>query len=193
MRVLGIDPGTVATGWGVVETAASRPGLGSRHCRVASGVIRARGPLPERLATIFAAVCAILEEHQPAALSIEKTFVSENVQTAFRLGEARGSILVAAARAGVTIHEYSPAEIKMAVVGYGRAVKDQVQSMVTRLLSLPDCPATDEADALAAALCHLQAHRIEKLAGGEVRRLRGRPRRPSAPPALQLGVRRVPR
>ena len=189
MRVLGIDPGTTATGWGVVEVAIL-PGRGPSHRHIASGVIRVKGELPMRLAGVFAGVCDILAEHAPQALSIEKTFVSENIQSAFRLGEARGTVLVAAARAGVAVYEYSPAEIKMAVVGYGRAVKDQVQSMVTRLLSLPNHPATDEADALAAALCHLHADRIRSLAGDLALQRRGKARRPSAPPVVHL---RLPR
>src|SRR5215813_4721177 len=123
MRVVGIDPGTVATGWGVVEVMAPPRGAASGHGRVASGVIRCSGELPQRLATIFGAVSEILDEHRPQALSIEKTFVSENIQSAFRLGEARGTVLVAAARAGIAVYEYAPAEIKMAVVGYGRALK----------------------------------------------------------------------
>lgn len=183
MRVLGIDPGTVATGWGVVELG----GAGQR--RVASGVIRAKGELPARLVCIFTAVRAIVAEHRPEALSLEKTFVSENVQSAFRLGEARGSILVAAAEAGVAVFEYSPAEIKMSVVGYGRALKEQVQTMVTRLLTLPATPATDEADALAAALCHLNSQRLRSLVAEAVPVRRPRARS-SAPAAIELAGRR---
>jgi crossover junction endodeoxyribonuclease RuvC len=181
----------VATGWGVVDVTSARGQ--SRHSRVASGVIRCRGELPDRLATVFAAVCEILEQHRPEALSIEKTFVSQNVQSAFRLGEARGTVLVAAARAGVKIYEYSPAEIKMAVVGYGRALKEQVQVMVGRLLELSDGLASDEADALAAALCHLQAHRLRAMAGDGIDLRRGRAKRPSAAPTTRLVRRRWPR
>jgi Holliday junction DNA helicase RuvA len=177
MRILGVDPGTVATGWGVVE--AGDPPRAAAPRRIAGGVIRCRGELPARLADIFAAVRAILAEHRPAALSLEKTFVSDNVQSAFRLGEARGSILVAAAQAGVPVHEYSPAEIKVAVVGYGRAVKEQVQGMVVRLLGLSAAPAADEADALAAALCHLHSQRLQALAGGAGRLAAGAGRRPA--------------
>jgi len=186
MRVLGIDPGTVATGWGVVELSAP----GATHCRIASGVIRVKGELPLRLAGIFTAVRAIVAEHRPEALSVEKTFVSENVQSAFRLGEARGSILVAAAEAGVAVFEYSPAEIKMSVVGYGRALKEQVQSMVTRLLALPTPPASDEADALAAALCHLNSQRLRALVEAGAPRSGRRPRAGAAPAAIELAGRR---
>jgi crossover junction endodeoxyribonuclease RuvC len=182
MRVLGIDPGTVATGWGVIEVTTAPNGGAGSHRRVASGVIRAKGTVPARLVCIFAAVRDIVAEHRPEALSLEKAFVSDNVQSAFRLGEARGSILVAAAESGVEVYEYSPAEVKMAVVGYGRALKEQVQAMVTRLLSLPSPPAADEADALACALCHLQAHRLRGAIGEATAATRTRParRRPSA-------------
>lgn len=186
MRVLGIDPGTVATGWGVIEVNA----VNASHRRVASGVIRTKGELPVRLACIFTAVRAIVAEHRPEALSLEKTFVSLNIQSAFRLGEARGSILVAAAEAGLAVFEYSPAEIKLSVVGYGRALKEQVQTMVSRLLSLPDEPGSDEADALAAAICHLHSQRLRSLVGDAMPAPRRRTRSSSAPAAIKLAGRR---
>jgi crossover junction endodeoxyribonuclease RuvC len=170
MRVLGVDPGTVATGWGVVEAEG-----GNARC-VASGVIRLQGELPARLARIHAVLQEVLATHGPVALSLEKTFVSANVQSAFRLGEARGAALVAAAQAGVAVYEYSPAEVKMAVVGYGRALKEQVQEMMTRLLALPRTPGTDEADALAVALCHVHSRRLQVDLGALVRRHRRRTR-----------------
>jgi len=154
MRVLGVDPGTVNTGWGVIEMH------GQRLQRVASGVIRARGPLAPRLAHMHAQTQEILAAFAPACLSLEKTFVGENVQSAFRLGEARGVILAAAATAGVPVQEYSPAEIKVAVAGAGRASKQQMQLMVTRLLALDGVLGPDEADALGAAICHLHTHRF---------------------------------
>jgi len=149
MRVLGVDPGTVATGWGVVEEQSHR------LAHVGGGVIRPRGALAERLAHIHEQVSQLLATFEPTCISLEKTFVGENVQSAFRLGEARGAILVAAAQAGVSVREYSPAEIKVAVVGHGRAVKAQMQTMVIRLLDLHGPLAADEADALGAAICHL--------------------------------------
>lgn len=154
MRVLGVDPGTVATGWGVVEER------GSQLVHVAHGVIRCRGELPQRLRHIFGEAGRILEAYSPGGVSLEKTFVGDNVQTAFRLGEARGVILVAAAQAGAAISEYSPAEIKVAVAGSGRATKEQMQSMVVRLLGLDRAPAADAADALGAAICHLHSARF---------------------------------
>ncbi len=154
MRVLGIDPGTVVTGWGVIEEQ------GPKLLRVASGVIRNRGTLPERLAHIFDETAAIFAQHTPQWISLEKTFVGDNVQSAFRLGEARGAILVAAAHAGVEVREYSPAEIKVAVAGSGRASKEQMQIMAARLLGIDEPLLADEADALGAAMCHLQTMRF---------------------------------
>ncbi len=154
MRVLGVDPGTVATGWGVVDEVERR------MTYAGGGVIRARGPLARRLAHMFEQTQRILQDFAPDWMSLEKTFVGENIQSAFRLGEARGAILVAAARAGVPVSEYSPAEIKVAVVGHGGAVKNQMQVMVGRLLALRGPLAGDEADALGAAICHLHTHRF---------------------------------
>jgi crossover junction endodeoxyribonuclease RuvC len=162
MRVLGVDPGTVATGWGVVEEHAHR------LTHIAGGVIRAHGPLAERLAHVYEQVQLLLVKFEPTCVSLEKTFVGENVQSAFRLGEARGAILVAAAQAGVVVREYSPAEIKVAVVGHGRAVKAQMQAMVIRLLGLHGPLAADEADALGAAICHLHTQSFAVRANAEI-------------------------
>ncbi len=168
MRVLGVDPGTVATGWGVIDE------VDRRLSYVAGGVVRPRGALETRLAQIYEHTCRILSTFTPAGLSLEKSFVGDNVQSAFRLGEARGAILVAAAQAGVPVHEYSPAEIKVAVAGNGRAAKEQMQIMVERLLALRDHPASDEADALGAAICHLHTYSFaaqvhSRCAGGKRR------------------------
>jgi len=164
MRVLGIDPGTVATGWGVIDAAHSR------LRRVDSGVIRTRGALPMRLARIYDETRRVLDAYEPAWLSLEKPFVGVNVQSAFRLGEARGAILAAAAHAGVQVHEYSPAEIKVAVAGTGRAVKEQVATMVQRLLAIDGGLAEDEADALGAAICHVHSRHGAALDSGRTRR-----------------------
>lgn len=176
MRVLGIDPGTVATGWGVIDEADRR------LTYVGSGVIRARGPLAQRLRRIYEEIQRILLEFTPAWVSLEKTFVGENVQSAFRLGEARGAILVAAAQAGLSVQEYSPAEIKVAVAGSGRAAKAQMQAMVERLLALESHLATDEADALGAAICHLHTHSFHALVHDQLpRRTQRRSMRYPAP------------
>lgn len=151
LKVLGIDPGTVVTGWGVVEGAS-----GSAR-RLASGVLRLPGgaPLGERLRRIHDGVSELLAEHLPDALSLEKAFVARNVQSAFRLGEARGAVLVAAAERGVPVFEYAPAEVKSRVVGYGRADKAQVGRGIALRLSVTALAHEDEADALALAVCHL--------------------------------------
>lgn len=156
-----MDPGTVATGWGVVEECGANP------AHVASGVVRARGSRAERLAFIHAALSEVCERFAPAALSLEKTFVGDNVQSAFRLGEARGAVMVAAAGFGLEVAEYSPAEIKVAVAGSGRAAKSQMQDMVARLLGIGRRLAEDEADALGAALCHVQTSRFKACVGGD--------------------------
>ncbi len=149
MRVLGVDPGSVVTGWAVVDCN------GRSLERVASGTIRAgRGELCERLGKIYAELARVIERYRPAVLSLERNFLARNVQSAFRLGEARGVAMAAAAGAAMDTHEYAPATIKKALVGHGRADKAQMQAAVVRLFGLSVTPAEDEADALAAAACH---------------------------------------
>jgi len=153
-RVIGIDPGTVATGWGVID------GCGSRLAYVASGVIRPRGVRAARLGAIYSALREICEEYAPATMAVEQPFVGRNIQSALRLGEARGAVMTAAEQEHVSVAEYSPAGIKLAVAGNGRASKGQVQAMVARLLALEKSLAADEADALGAAICHLHTSRF---------------------------------
>jgi crossover junction endodeoxyribonuclease RuvC len=155
-RVLGIDPGTAVTGWGVVESC------GAAFSCVASGVLalRSRLPLGERLQVIRSGVAALVCEHRPAAVALEKAFVAHNVQSAFRLGEARGAVLIAAAEAGVPVFEYAPAQVKLWVVGYGRADKEQMVRGVALRLGVGRAARSDEADALALALCHLIGARL---------------------------------
>ena len=150
-RVIGVDPGTIVLGWGIVDAA----GQAVEH--VASGVIRARGTRAERLAEICDVLGDVCARFAPAALSLEQSFVGDNVQSAFRLGEARGAVMVAACRARIAVAEYSPSQIKVAVAGSGRASKAQVQMMVGRLLGIAQALAEDEADALGAAICHVYA------------------------------------
>jgi len=158
-RVLGIDPGTSVTGWGVVEPA------GAAFCRVASGVLvlRAGVPLGERLQRIRAGVAELCALHAPTALALEKAFVAHNVQSAFRLGEARGAVLIAAAEAGIPVFEYAPAEMKLSVVGYGRADKQQMVRGVALRLGIERAARADEADALGLAICHLIGARLRGL------------------------------
>jgi len=144
-----------------------------RFVHVASGTISVgRGELGERLATIYAGISAVIRTHKPTVMSLERNFLARNVQSAFRLGEARGVAMAAAAGAGIDLSEYSPATIKKSVVGHGRAGKSQVQDAVGRLLSITRSLAVDEADALAAATCYGLHHGYDsKLA----RALGGRP------------------
>jgi len=149
LRVIGVDPGTVVMGWAIVDCN------GRRLSRIASGVLRVgRGELSARLAAVYSGLSELMALHAPRVLSLEKNFVARNVQSAFRLGEARGVAMAAAAAAGLGLHEYTPATIKKSVVGHGRADKAQVQAAVSRMFGLVEVPPEDEADALAAAACH---------------------------------------
>lgn len=153
MRVLGIDCGTEYTGFGVVELCLD----GKLLCLTCGAVkLSPREPLPLRLATIFERLGAIIQEHQPDNVAIEDIFYALNVKSALKLGQVRGVAMLAASTAGLAVTEYAPLTIKSAVVGYGRAEKQQVQHMVTRLLNLAEIPEPpDAADALAIAICHL--------------------------------------
>jgi len=153
MRVLGIDCGTEFTGYGVVEPVST----GDLVC-LGCGVIRlsARDPLPMRLSTVFRKLADVIGEHSPDNVAIEDVFYALNVKSALKLGQVRGVAMLAASSAGLEVAEYAPLSIKSAVVGYGRAEKQQVQHMVARLLKLPEIPEPpDVADALAIAICHL--------------------------------------
>ena len=155
MLVLGIDPGTANTGYGVVR--GDRRGLVSL---VECGVIRTRprDPLPARLGEIYDGVTQLIARHRPDALSVEDVFYSRNVRTTVVLGHARGVILLAGHQAELEIHEFPPAEIKKAVVGSGAATKEQVQFMLTRLLRLKAVPQpSDAADGVAAALAYVMS------------------------------------
>lgn len=153
MTVLGLDPGTAATGYGVVQRVA-----GPRQAvLIECGVIRTRprDPLPERLRQIYEGVVELIERHRPDALAVEDVFYARNVRTTIVLGHARGVVLLAGARAGIDVHEFPPAVIKKAVVGTGAATKAQVQFMLTRLLRLRSAPSpSDAADGVAAALTY---------------------------------------
>ncbi|RMG31422.1 MAG: crossover junction endodeoxyribonuclease RuvC [Gammaproteobacteria bacterium] len=149
MRILGIDPGSRATGYGIIEIQ------GSRHWHVTSGVLQVSGAdITARLGGVFAGIRALAREYQPAEAAIERVFMARNADAALKLGQARGAALCGLAEAGCPVAEYAPREIKLAVVGTGAADKRQVQHMVRRLLGLPEAPPADAADALAVALCH---------------------------------------
>lgn len=152
MIILGIDPGTAVTGYGVV-TREHGGAVALAEC----GVIRTspRAALAERLRDIYQGVTELMERHHPDAVAVEGVFFGKNVRTAVVLGHARGAILVAASMHGVPVAEYPPAEVKSAIVGTGRATKDQVGFMVQRLLRLREPPRPeDAADGVAVALCH---------------------------------------
>jgi crossover junction endodeoxyribonuclease RuvC len=153
MRVLGIDCGGEYTGYGVVEIHSS----GKLRCLTCGAIkLSAREPLPRRLSRIYMQLGAIIAEHQPDEVAIEDVFYALNVKSALKLGQIRGVAMLAASSAGLAVAEYSPLTIKSSVVGYGRAEKHQVQSMVMRLLELPAPPEPlDASDALAIAICHL--------------------------------------
>jgi crossover junction endodeoxyribonuclease RuvC len=154
VRIFGIDPGSERTGYGCVETD------GSRHRIVACGAITAQplASFPERLLQIHARLSALIAECRPDCVAIENLFHAVNVRSALKLGHARGVAMLAAVEAGVPVMEYTPAEIKRAVVGYGRAEKHQVQQMVKIILGLAAVPSPhDAADALAVAICHVHS------------------------------------
>ncbi len=151
MRVLGIDCGSVKTGYGVIDSD------GREHRMVASGVIRSssKQPLEARLLHIANGLREVIREFRPAAGAVEDVFFSANVKSALKLAHVRGIALLAIAEAGLEVGAYSPAEVKTSVVGYGRAEKHQVQSMVQSLLRLPAAIESEDAsDALAVAICH---------------------------------------
>ena len=154
MTIFGIDPGSERTGYGCVETD------GRRHRLIVCGALAApaSSSFPERLHVIHAGLAALLAECRPDCVAIENIFHAKNVRSALRLGHARGVALLAASAAGVPIVEYTPAEIKRAVVGFGRAEKHQVGQMVKLLLGLDAAPAPhDAADAIAVAICHIHS------------------------------------
>jgi len=155
VKVFGIDPGSARTGYGCVQSD------GSRHRMVVCGAIAnpASNSFPEKLRVIHAELSILIARHQPDIVAIENLFHAVNARSALKLGHARGVAMLAAVEAGVPIVEYTPAEVKQSVVGYGRAEKGQVQSMVQLLLGLTEPPTPfDASDALAIAVCHL--HRM---------------------------------
>ena len=148
-RILGIDPGSRITGFGIIELE------GRKLNYVQSGCIRAGdGEFASRLKTIFDGVREVIEIYGPTEVAIEQVFMHRNPDSALKLGQARGAAICAVMSMGLTISEYTPSEIKKATVGKGNAAKEQVQHMVQALLKLPGMPQADAADALAVALCH---------------------------------------
>jgi crossover junction endodeoxyribonuclease RuvC len=154
-RVLGIDPGSRLTGYGIVDQTPA--GI----AYVASGCIRSsRGAFVERLGEIYRGVAELIEAYAPDAVAVEEVFVARNPASALKLGQARGAAIAAAVAGNVAVSEYAARRVKQAVVGTGRASKEQVQHMVRALLRLPGIPSADAADALAIAICHVNTSRL---------------------------------
>ncbi len=155
-RILGIDPGSRVTGYGIIDSDRGRLGF------VACGVVKttASYPFANRLNEIFDGINEVIQVHEPTMAAVEEVFLSQNPGTALKLGQARGVAVVAAMQNGLSVSDYSARKIKQAVVGYGQAEKGQIQHMVRILLSLKGMPSNDAADALAVAICHANTLRF---------------------------------
>jgi crossover junction endodeoxyribonuclease RuvC len=161
VRVLGIDPGSRLTGYGVIDIT------GGKVSYVTSGIIRLpKVALPQRLKIIFDGVSEIIVQYEPHSMGIEEVFFAKDPSAALKLGQARGAALVAAGNADLTIGEYAAKSVKLAVVGTGSANKQQVQMMVSSLLGLSSAPSEDAADALAVAICHAHSMQLGNNTGG---------------------------
>jgi crossover junction endodeoxyribonuclease RuvC len=189
--VFGIDPGSLRTGYGCIDSD------GRRHRLVLCGAIRAAdaSDLPARLARIHRELTSLIATCRPECVAVENLFHAANVRSALKLGHARGVAILAAVEAGLPVVEYTPAEVKRAVVGYGRAEKPQVQQMIKLLLGLPHAPSPhDAADALAVAICHLHAARGKVVAADHLDRAGALPGRSgSRPPSTWRRYRPVAR
>jgi len=156
MRILGIDPGSQITGFGLIEGHPK----GITHLENGGIFTPKNRSFSERIFHIFEQISLLIQNFSPDVVALEDIFVAKNVSSTLKLGHARGAIMVAVARAGVPLFEYSALQVKQAVTGYGRADKEQIQRMVRALLKLPDLAFTDASDALAVALCHFHSHRM---------------------------------
>lgn len=164
--ILGIDPGSRKTGYGVVSM------VGNKLTYLGSGCIvtgTSEDPLHKRLLVVLEAISEIIDQFKPDQMAVEQTFLSKNVQSTIKLSEARAVALVTGAKAGIEVFEYTPTQIKQAVVGYGQAEKTQVQYMVKTLLKLSGNPQADAADALACAICHGYTHKVSTLMNNNIK------------------------
>lgn len=174
-RILGIDPGSLTTGWGVVDVSGNQL-THVDHGTIAAAAVQGQAA---RLGRIFHGLQDVMRRYSPTAMSLEKIFFARNAQSALKLGQARGVALLAAAEREIAVNEYSANEIKIAVVGYGHATKPQMQKMVTALLCLSGELRADAADAIAAAICHahrqnFQSRLAQSSGGGRTKVLRWR-------------------
>ena len=158
MIVLGVDPGSIVTGYGLIEKKQNQ-----MSC-IHAGDIRSSNKIPffQRIHKIYQSMVDIMDRYHPQEMAIEDVFFAKNVKSALKIGHARGAVLIAAVQCGVKIFEYTPLEIKQSVVGYGRATKEQVRSMVQVILKLEIQPNYDTSDALATAICHMNWTRFDK-------------------------------
>jgi len=158
MRILGIDPGSRITGYGLLEKR------GNRLLHIDNGAIVTRrdAPLDARLKTIYGELCRLIALHAPDAVAVERIFAAKNALSALKLGHARGVALLAGANADLPVFEYTALQVKSAVVGHGRAAKIQVQQMVRTLMGLPEIAQEDASDALAVAICHAHSHPLSQ-------------------------------
>jgi crossover junction endodeoxyribonuclease RuvC len=163
MRILGIDPGSRTTGYGMVDSEGNR----LRH--IDNGIVATnpKDPLAQRLKAIYDGVTHIITAYQPEVVAVEQIFLAKNPQAALVLGHARGTAILAAVNAGLAVHEYTALQVKSAVVGYGRAGKPQVQQMVKVLLNLPEIAQEDAADALGVAICHAHSRTLNQTFAGK--------------------------
>ena len=160
MRILGIDPGTVTMGYGVVEEQEDELSLMDYGALTTSP----KTPLPQRLHTLYLGLLNLIARYQPSEIAIEEPFVAKNVRSALAMGQAIGMAMIAAAGKGIPIHQYTPTQVKQAVSSYGHSGKEQVQEMVRVQLGLPSLPQpSDAADALAVALCHIQEMHLARI------------------------------
>ncbi|MEA3545287.1 MAG: crossover junction endodeoxyribonuclease RuvC [Thermodesulfobacteriota bacterium] len=170
MRILGIDPGSKATGYGFIEQQ------GNRLIHLDNGAIftQSTDALAVRLQIIYRELCSLIDKYQPEAVAVEQVFMARNPASALKLGHARGIALLAGINAGLPVAEYSALQVKSAVVGYGRAGKNQVQQMTKTLLNLPEIAQEDAADALAVAICHAHSYHLGEQIMQTTQQLRGR-------------------
>ncbi len=161
MRVLGIDPGSRITGYGLIEQQ------GSRLLHIDNGAVftdKARD-FPDRIRLIFEGISLVIDEYRPEVVAVEDLFFSNNARSALKLGQARGAAIAAAVHAGLAVFEYTALQVKSSVVGEGKAAKEQVQKMLKVLLGLPEVAQADASDALAVAVCHIHSHHLRSLTG----------------------------